>query len=115
MTCAHQAAATKAIMIALSPMATPSSGGKSASTRTICSERTWMFAPVPITSGIETSPNPLHAISSTAPAMLGMTAGRVTRRSVRSRPAPLTRDASSSAGSMFRSPAVISRNAYGTW
>ena len=39
------------------------------STRTIRSDRTWMFAPVPITSGIETSPNPLHAIRSTAPAM----------------------------------------------
>ena len=64
---AIQAAPTKRIMIRLSPIATPSSGGNCCSTRTIRSDKTWMFAPVPITSGIDTSPNPLHAISSTAP------------------------------------------------
>ncbi len=99
------------IMIRQSPIATPSSGGNCCSTRTMRSDKTWMFAPVPITSGIDTSPNPLHAISSTAPAIAGATEGSVTRRSVFRSPAPETRDASSSAGSTLRSPAVMSRNA----
>lgn len=64
---------------------------------------------------MENSPNPVHTMSSPAAPRLGRTAGSEIRRRVRSGPAPLTRDCSSMAASVFRRPAETIMKTYGTW
>jgi hypothetical protein len=75
---------------------------------------TSMPAGVPMIAGIENMPTPNQIARSRPAPRLGATAGSVILRRVRNMPAPLSREASSRAGSRFRNPAEAFMNTNGT-
>ena len=76
---------------------------------TISTGNTSMPARVPMMTGIEKSAIPITMTSIIDPPSAGLRLGMVTRRNVRSAPAPETFEASSSDGSSDWSPLAIER------